>query len=88
MDEQIPAGEADNPAKLVENEDRIKALNIALDTLPANQRAAFTPSKYDELSYKEISEILGTSLSSVESLIHRAKRNVKKRLYKYYEKNL
>ena len=88
VEEQIPGPENLNPHKQMENEDRIKVLSWALDKLPENQRVAFTLSKYDEMSYKEIAEILGVSISSVESLIHRAKTNLKKKLYNYYKKHL
>ena len=74
-----------DPEVRLEELDRIKILNEALGTLPENQRAAFTLSKYDEISYKEIAEILDTTIPSVESLIHRAKNNLKKKLRKYYE---
>jgi len=40
------------------------------------------------MSYKEIADIMETTVSAVESLIHRAKTNLKKKLYKYYERNL
>ncbi len=73
------------PHDSIENEDRIKLLNKALELLPYNQRAAFTLSKIDDLSYKEIADILETSVSSVESLMHRAKKNLEKTLYKYYK---
>ena len=88
ISEQIPSSEDYNPGKQLENKDRVKILSLALETLPENQRIAFTLSKYDEISYKEIAEILGVSLSSVESLIHRAKANLKKKLYDYYKKHL
>ncbi len=74
-----------DPEVRMEELDRIKILNEALGALPENQRAAFTLSKYDEISYKEIAEILNTTIPSVESLIHRAKNNLKKKLRKYYE---
>ena len=48
------------------------------DRLPENQRTALILNKYEELSYKEIAEIMGTSLSSVESLLFRAKNNLEK----------
>lgn len=78
----------EHPAFKVENEDRIRVLNTALDSIPDNQRVAFTLSKCDELSYKEIAEIMETTVSSVESLIHRAKKNLEKKLYKFYKNNL
>ncbi|MCP4632005.1 MAG: RNA polymerase subunit sigma-24, partial [candidate division Zixibacteria bacterium] len=46
----------------------------------------FTLSKYDEMSYQEIAAVLKTSLSAVESLIHRAKINLQKKLFNYYKK--
>jgi len=77
-----------NPGKKVEEEDRVRILNEALEKLPENQKAAFTLSKYEEMSYAEIAEILNTSSSAVDSLIQRAKSNLKKRLYHYYEKKI
>lgn len=78
-----------NPQLTLENLERIKILNSAIDMLPKNQRAAFTLHKYEDLSYKEVAEILNTSVSSVESLMHRAKINLQQKLEKYYlsEKN-
>lgn len=61
-----------------------KVLYDAIDSLGENQRVAFTLNKFDELSYKEISEIMNISISSVESLIHRAKINLQKKLEKFY----
>ena len=88
LNEELKTSENLNPGAQAENQDRIRILNEALKSLPENQRVAFTLSKYDEMSYQEISEILETTISAVESLIHRAKNNLKKKLYDYYEKEL
>ena len=89
-DDQLTEKLADHfsqdPETKLEDEDRKKIIDWALNTLPENQRIAFTLSKYDELSYKEIAEVLETSLSSVESLIHKAKKNLEVRLTKYFKK--
>ena len=66
----------------------MKALNDAMNKLPENQRVAFSLSKYDELSSKEIAEVLSTSISAVESLIHRAKKNLEKIIYNFYKKQM
>ncbi|MEE9450669.1 MAG: sigma-70 family RNA polymerase sigma factor [Ignavibacteriaceae bacterium] len=87
-EEQIPASNTVNPEKELENQDRIRVLMNAIGTLSENQRVAFTLSKIDELSYKEIAEVLGSTISSVESLIHRAKVNLRKKLYNFYKKNI
>jgi RNA polymerase sigma factor (sigma-70 family) len=60
-------------------------LQKAIDELPENQRIAFVLAKYDELSYKEIAEIMNSTLSSIESLVHRAKSNLQKRLQKIHD---
>jgi RNA polymerase sigma-70 factor, ECF subfamily len=52
----------------------------AIDMLPENQKTAFILSKIEGLSNNEISEVMKTSLSSVESLLFRAKQNLRKYL--------
>ncbi|NPA35556.1 MAG: RNA polymerase sigma factor [Chlorobi bacterium] len=69
----------------VENE-RIELLHKAIDSLPEKQKIAFTLSKFDKLSYAEISEIMGITLAAVEGLIHRAKKNVAKKILSHYRK--
>ncbi len=61
-----------------------KQLHHAIDKLPKNQRTAFILHKYDDLSYKEIAEIMHVSLSAVESLMHRAKKNLQNKLKDFY----
>jgi RNA polymerase sigma-70 factor (ECF subfamily) len=85
---QIPAPLSDGPDELLEQRERRRILQRALDSLPKNQRIAFVLSKYDGMSYHEIANTLKTSVSSVESLIHRAKKNLQKRLRRYYENSL
>jgi len=46
--------------------------------LPASQHKAWVLSELENLSYKEISEVMELSLSSVESLLFRARQNLKK----------
>jgi len=65
-----------------------EALRHALDKLPEAQRTAFVLSKYEDLKYSEIAGIMKTSISSVESLLFRAKRNLQGNLRDYYEKNM
>jgi len=54
--------------------------------LPKNQQIAFVLNKYDELSYKTISEVMDISVSSVESLLFRAKKTLQSKLINYYKK--
>lgn len=80
------SGKAVSPDIEMENSERAALLHKTIDSLPENQRVAFTLSKYEDLSYKEIAAVMETSVSSVESLIHRAKKNLQKKLYACYKK--
>lgn len=81
---------SDNNNQNIDIEDeenkKIKRLHEVIERLPENQKIAFTLSKFENLSYKEIAEILNLSLLSVEGLIHRAKVNVQKELLTSFKK--
>jgi RNA polymerase sigma-70 factor (ECF subfamily) len=55
----------------------------AIADLPENQRTALLLCQQDELSYEEIAEILGCTLSATKSLIHRGRETLKQRLKPY-----
>ena len=76
----------ENPGTELESLQRANILHEAIGSLPENQKTAFTLNKYEDLSYKEIAEIMDTSVASVESLIHRAKTGLQKKLYTCYKK--
>ncbi|MCX6163903.1 MAG: RNA polymerase sigma factor [Ignavibacteriae bacterium] len=76
-----------HPGIIEENKERGKILFKAIEKLTDKQKTAFVLNKVENLSYKEISEIMKLSLSSVESLIFRAKENLKKDLYDFYKEN-
>lgn len=60
--------------------ERSGQITDALQSLPENQRMAVILKKYDDLSYQEIARILDCSVSAVESLLIRAKRNLHEKL--------
>lgn len=72
------------PELSLEQKERVSILNNAIGKLPTSQKTAFTLHKYDDLSYQEIAKVMESSVSSVESLMFRAKKNLKKSLEKYY----
>ena len=55
----------------------------AIAHLPENQRMALLLCRQDELSYEEMSRILGCSLSATKSLIHRGRETLKQKLKPY-----
>lgn len=75
-----------HPGVALENKEKAAVLFKAIDKLPENQKAAFTLHKLEGLSYQEVAEVLETTVSSVESLMHRAKGNLRKQLEDYYQK--
>ena len=76
----------EHPGVLLEKKEHAAVLFRALDKLPANQKAAFLLHKAEGLSHREIADIMRVSLMSVESLMVRAKNNLKKLLEQYYHK--
>lgn len=65
-----------------------KAVRTAIFSLPAKQRKIFILYFYLELSYKDISDVTFLSISSIESLLFRAKKKLKEILEDYYINNI
>ncbi len=73
-----------HPGVLLENKEKATILFKAIDRLADQQKAAFVLSQVEELPQKEISEIMKLSQKAVESLIQRAKANLRKELENFY----
>jgi RNA polymerase sigma-70 factor (ECF subfamily) len=81
---QVPDNNSQSPQQALENKERAAILAEAVAKLPEAQRIAFTLSKYEDLSYQEISDVMDKSISSVESLLFRGKKNLRIQLEDYY----
>ncbi|MFY0604826.1 MAG: RNA polymerase sigma factor [Flavobacteriaceae bacterium] len=77
--------EFQHPGVLLENKEKSETIFKAINLLPESQRVVFTLAKIDGKSYQEIVEITGKSLSSVESIMFRAKKNLKQSLENFYK---
>lgn len=77
--------EFNHPGFLLETKELNKNLFKAINKLPESQTLIFTLHKIDGKSYQEIAEITDRSVSSVESVMFRAKKNLQKLLYNYYK---
>jgi len=75
------------PEKTLLNEELQLALQSSLDNLPLKLREVFIFAVVDEMSYKDISEIVGRSLLSVKTDIYRARLMTKDKLSRYIESN-
>jgi RNA polymerase sigma factor (sigma-70 family) len=85
-EEQLHPVEFNHPGVQMEKKERANELFNALKQIPDNQRIAFTLHKLEGQSYQEVAEIMNTTLYAVESLMGRAKANLKKELNKYYSR--
>jgi RNA polymerase sigma-70 factor, ECF subfamily len=60
-------------------------ISEAIAALPENQRLALALCRQEELSYEDIAQVLGCSLSATKSLIHRGRETLKQRLKPYLQ---
>ncbi len=67
-----------HPGVALDRKENAALLFKAISQLPENQKIAFTLHKLEDLSYQEISEVMRTSVAAVESMMHRAKQNLRK----------
>lgn len=94
MDAELEPGEAPreledvhapSPSTELLEDELQTAIQKAIDALPETQRMAVILRRYEELSYQEIGDILGLSVSAVKSVLFRARAELKDHLSKYLE---
>lgn len=75
-----------HPGVLLENKEKAKQLYKAIASLPENQKTAFILSFIEELPRQEVADTMEISLKATESLLQRAKKNLRKKLGDFYQK--
>ena len=75
----------DHPGVVLDKKEQAAILFRAMKKLPEKQRVAFTLHKIEGLNYRQIADIMENSLFATESLLVRAKNNLKNILKDYYE---
>lgn len=73
-----------HPGVILENKENAITLYKVMDELPTSQKSAFILSYIEGLPRKEVAEIMEVTLKSVESLLQRAKSNLRKNLENTY----
>jgi RNA polymerase sigma-70 factor (ECF subfamily) len=73
-----------HPGVLLERQENAAYLFKVIDTLADNQKTAFILSYVEDLPRQEVAEIMSLSLKAVESLLQRAKHNLRERLKNLY----
>ncbi len=76
----------DHPGIKLEQRENARFLFAAIETLPDNQKTVFVLAHIEELPQKDIAEIMNISLKAVESLLQRAKINLRKKLSDVYDR--
>ena len=71
---------APGPGERIEEDERERLLASAIDRLPARQRTAIVLTYTEGMSNAQVAEMLGTSVSAVETLLIRGKQNLRRAL--------
>ncbi len=83
MESLAPAAEAElvsrqpGPSNVVERKESTSAVLAVIDTLPESQREVLSLRFQGGLSYREISEVTGQTVSNVGVLLHNAVKKVR-----------
>lgn len=72
------------PEQEILRNEREDLVRQAINNLPEKQRTAVVLREYEQLDYKQIAQILGSSISSVKSLLFRGRANIKAQLETYF----
>jgi len=75
------------PDIALERKELVIRVKKAVESLPEKQRMALILREYDGLSYKEIAEVMGCSVASIQSRLQRAKATLKEKLAPYFKKD-
>ena len=75
-DKKAYLSDYNHPGAKMEAKERLSLLHRAVERLPESQRLVITLYYFEQKSQKEISEITDKSVSSIESLLFRAKKKL------------
>ncbi len=83
LNEEFDAvSEAQNPAQFTESKDTIEQIHQLIQALPEKQRLVLQLRDIEELSYKEIMEILDLSMNQVKVNLFRGRQSLKAAILK------
>jgi len=74
----------EHPGVLLEQRENAQIMFKAIESLPEQQKTAFVLSFVEMLPRQEVAEIMEASLKAVESLLQRAKANLRLKLDEFY----
>ncbi len=85
MEESMVPSESQTPESQTAARRLHQTLEQGLAKLPATQREALVLSRFHSMSYEDIAQTMETTVSSVKSLINRAKKSMIKYLSRHLE---
>jgi RNA polymerase sigma factor (sigma-70 family) len=81
---QTPKAPIDGlPEQTLLRNEKVSMVREAINELPENQRSALILREYDQMDYKQIADIMGMTISSVKSLLFRARLSIRGKLEEY-----
>jgi RNA polymerase sigma-70 factor (ECF subfamily) len=84
LKEQICDKVADSADEAIELKELNQILSEAIDLLPTRCQQIFRLSRTDELSYREIAELMNISISTIDNQVHTAIKKIKTHVKRYY----
>jgi RNA polymerase sigma-70 factor, ECF subfamily len=72
-----------SPARVVEKRQVTRAVRKAINSLPVELRQVVVMKEFEDLTFKEIADILGLPLSTVKSRLYTAFKQLQMRLHKF-----
>ncbi len=72
-----PAADEAAPADKLDAEIDAALLRQALDRLPLRKREVILLSRYEDMKYKDIAELMGCSIETIKTTVHRAIRELR-----------
>jgi len=84
MDDSQEVKHFDHPGVILENKERTQLLFAAIEKLSSNQKASFILAYIDQMPQREIADVMELSVKAVESLLQRAKSNLRNILKEMY----
>jgi RNA polymerase sigma-70 factor (ECF subfamily) len=81
--DSVADGGTERVQDAVERRELEEAIDAAIASLPPSQRSAILLVRFEDLSYREIAEILGLSVMAVKSLINRGRERLRECLKTY-----
>ena len=81
--ESVADGDSESPEGAAERRELEEAISTAIAGLPPAQRSAILLLRFEDLSYREIGEVLGISVMAVKSLVNRGREKLRLSLRRF-----